>query len=49
MQFSNFFNTLLPKYGWLVTNVPQVLHCERMWKDWFNNFFSLQHSKSKSE
>ena len=30
-------NTLLTKYGWLITNVPQILHSDPLWKSWFDN------------
>ena len=30
-------NVLLAKYGWVITNVPQILHSRPLWKSWFNN------------
>ena len=30
-------NTLLTNYGWLITNVPHILHSDPLWKSWFDN------------
>ena len=43
--------TLLTKYGWLVTSVPQILHSYPLWKSWFNelsgyDFLYLKDNKS---
>ena len=43
-------NTLLTKYGWLITSVPQILHSHPLWKSWFNelsgdNFLNLKNNR----
>ena len=32
-----FLNILLTKYGWLITNVPKILHIDPLWKFWLDN------------
>ena len=35
--YKMLLNTLLTKYGWIITNVPQILHSDPFWKSWLNN------------
>ena len=34
-------STLLTKYGWLITNVPEILHSRHNWKFWFEGLSPL--------
>ena len=34
-------STIVTKYGWLITNVPQILHPHYLWKSWFDGQTSL--------
>ena len=37
MKIKMFLNILLTKYGWLITNVPKILHSDPLWKFWLDN------------
>ena len=32
-------NTLLTKYGWLITNIPKILHSDTHWKSYLDNLW----------
>ena len=34
-------STLLTKYGWLITNVPEILHSRHNWKFWLEGLSPL--------